>query len=254
MKRSDAAKTAAKAEGVAFRTLLQEKQSADSGKRKGERTRDRLKLAAVTVLNKLGYQKMRIADICKAAGISAGSFYLYYANKDEITIDVLTEFLDTIEENYRSGPTPKTAYEAIYRTNLAYIAAARANAGLLRCTLQFLDETPTFAAHEHRVTHQHMKRTAENILRHADGATPDPDAVMLAAYTLGGMVDELCRRLFVYKDPHLQGVTDTCAPQDEALAEFISVIWHRALYARDPEGIHYPPTKALAALAARPKR
>jgi hypothetical protein len=77
---------------------------------------------------------------------------------------------------------------------------------------------------------------------------------MLAAYTLGGMVDELCRRLFVYKDPHVQGVTDTCAPEDEALAEFISVIWHRALYARDPEGIHYPPAKALAALAARPKR
>jgi AcrR family transcriptional regulator len=250
-------RTAAKAASVdelAFKSLLKEKQSAGAAKRKGERTRDKLKIAAVTVLNKLGYQRMRISDICKAAGISSGSFYIYYANKDEITIDVLTEFLNTIEETYRSGPTPKSAYEAVYQANLTYIAAARANAGLFRCALQFLDEAPAFAAHEHRVTHMHIKRTAENILRHAGDSSPDPDAILLAAYTLGGMIDELCRRLLVYKDPHLQAVTDSCAPRDEEIAEFLSVLWYRALYAKDPEGPRFAPAKALAALsAARPK-
>lgn len=236
---------------LAFKSLLKEKQRSGSAKRKGERTRDKLKLAAVTVLNKAGYQRMRITDICKAAGVSAGSFYVYYANKDEITVDVLTEFLNTIEETYRRGSPPKSAYEAVYRTNLAYLAAARVNAGLIRCTLQFLDEAPAFAAHEHRVTHQHFRRTAENILRHAGANPPDPDTVMLAAYVLGGMVDELCRRLFVYQDPHLQAVVDRCAPGDEEIAEFLSVMWHRALYARDPDQVQFAPAKALAALERR---
>ncbi len=254
MKRSAGA-TAVPLENLTFKSLLKEKQNNGSAKRKGERTRDKLKLAAVTVLNKVGYQRMRISDICKAAGISAGSFYVYYANKDEITVDVLTEFLTTIEETYRKGPPPKSAYEAIYRTNLAYIAAARANAGLIRCTLQFLDEAPAFAAHEHRVTHMHLKRTAENILRHAGNDPPDPDTIMLAVYTLGGMIDELCRRLFVYKDPHVQAITDSVAPSDEEIAEFLSVIWYRALYAKDPDGVRFAPAKTLAALSgARPKR
>mgnify|MGYP000883633531 CR=1 FL=1 len=248
-----AAKGASPTGELAFNSLLKKKQSTGAAKRKGERTRDNLKLAAVSVLNKVGYQRMRISDICEAAGIAAGSFYVYYANKDEITVDVLTEFLNTIEETYRQGPTPKSAYEAVYRTNLVYIAAARANAGLIRCTLQFLDEAPAFAAHEHRVTHLHFKRAAEHILRHAGDAAPDPDAVMLAAYTLGGMVDELCRRLFVYKDPHLLAITDSYAPSDEEIAEFLSVMWHRALYARDPDEVRFAPAKALAALnAARP--
>ena len=254
MKRNAAANVPPKDE-LTFKSLLKEKQGVGGAKRKGERTRDKLKLAAVTVLNKVGYQRMRISDICQAAGISAGSFYAYYSNKDEITVDVLTEFLSTIEETYRKGPQPKSAYEAIYRTNLAYISAARANAGLIRCTLQFLDETPAFAAHEHRVTHMHFKRIAENIVRHSGDFAPDADAVMLAAYTLGGMIDELCRRLFVYRDPHVQAITDTITPGDEEIAEFVSVVWYRALYAKDPEGVRFAPAKALAALsAARPKR
>jgi AcrR family transcriptional regulator len=62
---------------------------------RGQRTLARLHAAGVEVFQRLGYQAARVDDIVKAARTSHGTFYLYFANKEDLfrtlALDVATE-------------------------------------------------------------------------------------------------------------------------------------------------------------------
>ncbi|MGH3294351.1 MAG: TetR/AcrR family transcriptional regulator, partial [Trebonia sp.] len=61
---------------------------------KGARTRRRLLEAAEQVFADLGYHDASIVKITEAAGVSQGTFYLYFACKQEV-FDVLVEDLNS---------------------------------------------------------------------------------------------------------------------------------------------------------------
>jgi len=231
---------------VKYSEILEQRQQRATTRRKGERTRDRLKLAAVRLLDDNGYRDMRVSDICDHAGVSVATFYIYYTNKTDITTEVLTEFLRTIFDIAEEDGPYRSSFEAIYKANLGWLATVRANAGLLRCLLQLSDETPEFAELSQEANHQWYQRVAARIGRLTDGYEP---ISLLAAYSLGSMIDELCRRLFVAADPHLVELVKRVAPTDEALAEFMAVIWYRAVYATNPDGVASPAATDLIALA-----
>lgn len=50
----------------------------------GRRTLARLLEAGLAVLAEKGYRQTRVDDICRQAGVSHGTFYLYFANKREL--------------------------------------------------------------------------------------------------------------------------------------------------------------------------
>jgi AcrR family transcriptional regulator len=51
---------------------------------RGQRTLARLQAAGVEVFQRLGYQAARVDDIVKTARTSHGTFYLYFANKEDL--------------------------------------------------------------------------------------------------------------------------------------------------------------------------
>ncbi len=59
---------------------------------RGERARASLKEAALTVLERDGYHKMRIADVTGEAGVAQGLFYHYFKDLKSLTLEVLTDF------------------------------------------------------------------------------------------------------------------------------------------------------------------
>jgi AcrR family transcriptional regulator len=54
--------------------------------RNGEATRSRLLEAGMTVLAARGYHAARVDDVVKAAGVSHGTFYLYFPNKEALVL------------------------------------------------------------------------------------------------------------------------------------------------------------------------
>ena len=69
---------------------------------RGERTRHRLLAAAATVIPESGYQDLRVDDIVAAAGVSHGTFYRYFENRDDyfrvLSEAASTRFVDLVEE------------------------------------------------------------------------------------------------------------------------------------------------------------
>ncbi len=57
----------------------------------GSETRQRLLAAGLAVFAERGYHSARVDDIVRAAATSHGTFYLYFANKEELLRDLATE-------------------------------------------------------------------------------------------------------------------------------------------------------------------
>jgi len=235
-----------------YANVLAEAQAATPKLRRGERTKNALKLSAITVLDDVGYHRMRVSDICAGAKVSTAAFYQYYTNKHEITLEVLKEFALNLIENLANAPPPerKSAFESMKAANLTWLRAVRANAGLMRCLLQLSDETPEFAAHYRTISHTYNAKLAAAIVRRLEADQEFAPVALLLAYALGSMMDELTRRLLVEQNHHLIAVATELNVTDEDLAAFIAVIWHRAVFARDDGHALNGPAFALAQAAA----
>ena len=61
---------------------------------RGERARARLKKAALAVMEREGYHRMRIADVTEEAGVAQGLFYHYFSDLKSLTLEVLEDFID----------------------------------------------------------------------------------------------------------------------------------------------------------------
>lgn len=200
------------------------------GLSKGQRTQIKLKIGVALALQDLPYQVMRVADITTAADISYGLFYHYYKDKQAATIDVLAEFLEHLEKEYREIHGGTDEYDSLYQPNLFYLDVNRRNAGIVRACLTVSEEVESFQTTWVELIDRWHRRMAYAIRRtkgKADRFLPDDE---LIAYCLGGMIDQLCRQVYAQQNPFVSRlVTDT-----EHLAETVSIMWYRVIYGRNP--------------------
>jgi AcrR family transcriptional regulator len=156
---------------------------------KGARTRRRLLEAAEQVFADLGYHDASIVKITEAAGVSQGTFYLYFAGKQEI-FDVLVEDLNTrlrhaMSEASTKGSTrmemERLGFEAFFRFTAEHPA-------LYRVIRQAEFVSP-------KMLRLHYERLAEGYvegLRHASDrgeiAIGDPVVTAWALMAVGEMI------------------------------------------------------------------
>ncbi|MCB2114513.1 MAG: TetR/AcrR family transcriptional regulator [Parvularculaceae bacterium] len=203
----------------------------DPPKRKGDRTRERLKLAAATVLDRCGFFAMRVTDITEAAGASEGTFYIYFKDKNDITLEILREFLFGIQNSTANEPEGRDSpFNSIRESNLLWLKLVRNNAGLMRCVFQVSDDDPAFSRLVHASNRSWYERIARSVVRHNDKGAVDFPTALFAAWSLGAMMDEFMRRMLIYPDEAFVAFLGEVAPSDEALADALSVIWLRVLY------------------------
>lgn len=221
----------ARTKAESFTSLLEDRLKTSPPKRKGDRTRERLKLAAAQVLERVGYHAMRIVDITEQAEASDGSFYIYFKDKKEITLSVLGDFLEDMQRvDLPPSDARRTPFQSIRESNLYWLGIIRSNAGLMRCVLQLSDEDPEFGhiAHSYnRVWHQ---KIARSVVRNHGEAEINYNAALFASLALGAMMDELIRRIAIYPDQGLVDFLAETCPTDGELADALSVLWYRILY------------------------
>lgn len=208
---------------------------AESGKkRKGERTRDRLKAAAARLLEKVGYRDLRVTDINEEAEVSNALFYVYFKNKQEITQEVLEEFLALLETPQSIGrKSPASTGEAIYLGNLEYSRSFMANPGLMHCLIQFGDEIPEFGQLWSDWNNRWVDRTIRSLMKRESVKLENAEQIRLAVSGLGLMVDGLLRQIFVEKDKTILKAARSLGASPEALALFVTRLWYRAMFCEE---------------------
>lgn len=77
-------------------------EAANRKKEKGKLTRQKLLDAATHLFQQHGFDAVSVDAIVEAAGVSKGTFYIYFESKDTLILDFLTGYVASVDADYRA--------------------------------------------------------------------------------------------------------------------------------------------------------
>jgi TetR/AcrR family transcriptional regulator, ethionamide resistance regulator len=213
-----------------------------SRKEQAVQTRLKLKEATAALLERVGYRRMRIADVAAEAGVAVGLFYHYFPDIKAITCEVLSDFMNDMTLAARNIPRGDDLFDTLRAQYRLLIDHFERHPGLMRCMIQVSDEVPEFGeiwkSSNRQWTNSFARYLADQIGPHA----PDEDTVVLMAYCLGSMSDGLMHEYYVQRNPDLISRVKS----KNELAEILAALTYRAVFLADA-----PAEKRIAASSSR---
>ncbi|MBL4837474.1 MAG: TetR/AcrR family transcriptional regulator [Kordiimonadaceae bacterium] len=216
---------------------LQEKNDARSANKKSDRTRALLKVAVAELLNDTPYQDLHITSICEQANVGAGTFYRYFPSKRELTEEVLEDVIakfSSLMSNAGRLKRGQSMFELLTEANVTFIKFADANHGLFRCLLNADDQEYRLGSIVERSTASWALRVTKSILRSNESL--HEACTLISAHCLASMTDDIVARLTFRQDDTLRNLISDSGLDEENLAKFLAVLWHRVIFGCDPEG------------------
>lgn len=201
---------------------------------KGDRTKYRLKIAAARALEEIGYQDVKVSDICAYADVALGTFYVYYRDKNEIAIEVVLEFVEHLYEMARQVGRGTGEFEAILNTNRFFVAAYQVNPGLMQCHVQLQSQLPEFREIWRPKHLKWIEKIARSISRRGNYRPDMPGSALAVAHALEVMVFHYLYSVIVSRNSLVDG-EDLSRADDLAL--MLSTLWYRAVYCKDPPAL-----------------
>ena len=192
---------------------------------KARRTRAQLIEAATEIFAEQGFQNSAVAQIAERAGVSLGTFYQYFRNRDEVLAAMVTHQLDWIRTTQGPGWRVRDGIDGLERALRIWIQAYTRAIDLSR-VWESVSQTETAMIELRREAGRRITREFANEL-HRAGKAGDVRAMtkreaQLTARALAGMVDRVCFDLFVFDPP------SPPATVDEA-ASLVAQLWANAL-------------------------
>jgi len=213
---------------------------------RGERARAGLKEAALVVLERDGYHKMRIADVTSEAGVAQGLFYHYFSDLKSLTLEVLTDFALAsndplqVEKNVPRGDW----YARIYAHNLLVVRSYAKHPGVMRCLLQLADEDQAFSGMLRENYRNQLMWLVELMPKLFPQVRFRKHQALMVVYSLAGIGEGLMREYFINESNTLRAAELTV----EQFAELLSTMFYRALFLRHPDEKQLKYTRNLTAM------
>ena len=195
---------------------------------RGARTRAALVAAARVVFERDGYLDARLTDIAGEAGCSIGSFYTYFAGKDEILQAVIDEAQHDMLHPGMPHLEPEDSSPAavIEASNRAYFQAYKRNAKLMLILDQVAASDPKFREVRRRRSRAFADRNARAIKDLQDRGLADQDLdPYMASRALSGMVSRMAYYAYALGEKHSL----------DSLVETATKLWVNALNLRDQQ-------------------
>jgi AcrR family transcriptional regulator len=213
---------------------------------RGERARAGLKAAALTVLEREGYHKMRIADVTTEAGVAQGLFYHYFKDLKSLTVEVLTDFATAgsdpaeVEKDVPRGDW----YARIHAHNLVIVRSYAKRPGVMRCMLQLADEDPDFSGMLRESYRNQLMWLVDLMPRLFPDVRFRKHQALMVVYALAGIGEGLLREYFINESKTLRAAKLSV----EQFAELLSTMYYRALFLQNPDPEQLKYTRNLAAM------
>ena len=214
---------------------------------RGARARAKLKAAALVVLEREGYHKMRIADVTREAGVAQGLFYHYFKDLKSLTLEVLTDFTNPASAvgDIEKGVAKGDWYSRIYAHNLLVVNSYAKRPGVMRCLLQMADEDFDFSA----TLRESYREQLMWLVKLMPTMFPDvrfkKQQALLVVYSLAGIGEGLLREYFINESQTLR----TGKLSVQQFAELLSTMFYRALFLEHPPAEQLKYTRNLAPMA-----
>lgn len=191
---------------------------------RGRRTRDNLLVAARAVFEDKGYAATRMADIAAAAGVSHGTTYTWFADKEAVLRALVDGMIAEVFEALAIGDDVPDPQQRMLEANRRYLAAYRRHGRMLEVVEEAAAVEPHYRDALAGVRRDHVARVTRDIerLQRAGVAADDVDAAV-AAGALCAMVEGFGRHWYG------RGEHEVATHDDATAVETLTTLWVRGL-------------------------
>ncbi|MDP4789330.1 MAG: TetR/AcrR family transcriptional regulator [Haliea sp.] len=201
-------------------------------RQKGELARERLKTAAVTLLDGVGYHQLRVKDITTEAGVAAGLFHHYYSGLDALIKEILEDHIAAFEatEQIERDVSKGDWFSRLRSHYRVAVQAHAAHPGIMRCIDQFCVDDPAFRARWQASYNRRLKLLTAVFPYVFPASDLSENEVNLLVYALSGIGQDVLRAYYIERQPDLVAL----GLQEEELAEWLAALFYRGLFACNP--------------------
>jgi AcrR family transcriptional regulator len=203
---------------------------------RGRRTRAALVVAGRRVFERDGFIEARITDIAAGAGVSHGTFYTYFAGKEEIFREIVSEVQAEMRAPGPGQPPPDDdLWARIERGNRVYVGTYLRNQKIMATLEQVVTFNEDIRQMRRDIRRPFLVRNERAIRRWQEAGLADPALdPRYAASALGAMVDRFMYTWTVLGEPF---------DQERAIAT-LTRLWAGALGIAPPDRPTGPPGPA----------
>jgi AcrR family transcriptional regulator len=168
----------------------------DPKQARSKQTKEKIIQAAIQLFQDRGYEKTTSNDIAAAAGVSVGSFYVYFTDKRQLLLTIFDRLADELFKNIFAGMRPEHLFDSDMRQRIKQAVAnaivdKQKHSGLHRVIQELVLKDTEFAARHKNVMDRSIGRLQELIsLANKAGLTWDFD-VEAAAFVVHRVVFDL---------------------------------------------------------------
>lgn len=164
---------------------------------RGRRTREKLLTAARREFEERGYAGTRMADIARAAGVSHGTTYTWFADKEAVLRAIVDEMLAEVYAALALSDDLPDPEQRMLEANRRYLAAYRSHGRMLEVVEEAAMADPRYRDALSGVRRDHVARVSRDIARlQKAGAADDDVDPHLAAAALCAMVEGFGRHWY----------------------------------------------------------
>lgn len=190
---------------------------------RGRRTRQSLVDAAKAVFAEQGYGDATAAAITSAAGVSYGSFYVYFASKEELFAEIARQLMDDVYVATRAPLEESDLAARLEWENRRYFALYKEQASLFQLLDEVVRTDPEFRKVWQELRRGYLSRMTKTIRRlQRDGRVSADLDPMSTAVLLGGMAERAA---------YVATLDDSL--DEERLVRTLSQLWLGALGLRN---------------------
>jgi len=135
---------------------------------RSKQTKEKIVQAAIKLFQERGYEKTTSNDIASQAGVSVGSFYVYFTDKRQLLLTIFDRLADELYKNIFDGLKPEHLFDSDLRQRIRLAVAntiidKQKYSGLHRVVSELLLKDPDFSARHKAVMSRSIAKLHELI-------------------------------------------------------------------------------------------
>ena len=191
---------------------------------RGRRTRENLLAAGRRVFEERGYAGARMSDIATAAGVSHGTVYTWFADKETLLRALVDEIVTEVFAALAIGDEVPDPERRMHEANRRYLAAYRRHGRMLEVVEEAAAGDVRYRDALAGVRRDHVGHVTHDIARLQKAGLADSDVdPAVAAGALCAMVEGFGRHWYG------RGEQAASTHDDETAVETLSRLWARGL-------------------------
>jgi AcrR family transcriptional regulator len=191
---------------------------------RGRRTRDNLLAAGRTVFEQRGYANTRMSDIATAAGVSHGTVYTWFDDKEALLRALVDDIVTEVFAALAIGDEVPEPERRMLEANRRYLAAYRRHGRMLEVVEEAAATDARYRDALAGVRRDHVARVTHDIERLQKSGVAERDVdPAVAAGALCAMVEGFGRHWYG------RGEQAVSTHDDETAVETLTRLWARGL-------------------------